>query len=204
MNYDFKKNWYDIILPLLSLPKVKKSIKTGIKKYIDSENCFQGVEYDSCKCPASYQRGDGWYFYINEYEEKLTEHLLETGFLKKDENEPLSNENGELDDYIDDPNYEKYMNYKEEAIRPFIKYHESTSLRAYQMFGACHWWNSTFCLTLAKIIYPNELWRIKEGFYHTTVTNLDESLLFDILYFDENDNTKGGDFALSESKKTEK
>jgi len=199
MNYDFKENWNDVILPLLSLPKVKKSIKKGIISYIKDGNCFQDRIYNPDKCPAFYGRGDAWVVYIDDYEEKLTEKFLETGMLKEDENKPLTNDNGEIDDYFDTPNYDKYLHYKNEIIKPFITHHEKTSLRSYQIFGACHWWNPTFGLTLAKIIYPNEKWSVKSGEYHTTIVNKNETLVFDILYFDENDETKGGNKAISDS-----
>ena len=195
MNYDFKANWNDIILPLLSLPNVKKSIKKGIISYIDDGNCYNDTIYDFNKCPASYGRGDGWQTYMDEYEEGLTTKLLATGFLKQNQNTSL-----EDDDYDFD---EEYINYKDVIISPFIKHHEKTSLRSYQMFGGCHWWNPTFCFTLAKIIYPNENWKVKKGFYHTTIVNSNESLVFDILYFDENDTSKGGSLAISESSKKE-
>lgn len=201
MNYNFKDNWSDVILPLLSLPKVKKSIKKGIITYINDGNCFKDTIYNPDKCPAFYQRGDAWAVYIDEYEDKLTEKFLETGMLKKDENEPSTNDNGEMDNYFYTPNYDKYLNYKNEIIKPFIKHHEKTSLRAYQMFGACHWWNPTFGLTLAKIIYPNEKWVVKRGEYHTTIVNKNETLVFDILYFDENDKMKGGKLAISDAVK---
>jgi hypothetical protein len=202
MNYDFKANWDDIILPLLALPAIKKSIKKGITNFINHSNCGEDTKYESNNCPASHERADGWTMYINEYEEKLVEKLLKTGFLKKDENEPLNEE--DLDEYFNDSdNFIKYTNYKNQIIKPFIKYHENTCLRAYQMFGACHWWNPTFSLTLAKLIYPNEKWKIKKGFYHTTVVNSIETLVFDILYFDENEETKGGSLALCESSKKE-
>ena len=55
-------------------------------------------EYDSKNCPASYGRGDGWAQYIDEYEEKLIEKLLKTGILKKDENEPLDED--DLDELL--------------------------------------------------------------------------------------------------------
>jgi len=197
MNYDFKTNWNDIILPLLSLPNIKKSIKKGITTYIADGNCGKDIIYDPNKCPASYGRGDGWLMYMDEYEESLTTKLLETGFLKQDENIPSDDD--EFENYFD----EEYINYKNNIIKPFIIHHEKTSLRAYQMFGACHWWNPTFCLTLAKIVYPNQNWKIKKGFYHTTIVNSDESLVFDILYFDENDSTKGGSLAIYDSSKKE-
>jgi hypothetical protein len=201
MNYDFKSNWNNIILPLLSLPKVKKSIKKGITSYINDGNYYKDITYNPYECPAFYQRGDGWDVYIDDFEEKLTEKFLESGFLKKDENEPATNDNGEIDDYFDSSEYNKYLNYKNEILKPFIKHHEKTSLRAYQMFGACHWWNPTFGLTLAKLIYPNENWIIKSSDYHTTIVNKSETLVFDILYFDENDETKGGKKAIIDAVK---
>ena len=200
MNYDFKANWNDIILPLLSLPKVKKSIKKGVNNFIKDGNYHKDIIYDSNKCPAFYQRGDGWYSYILDYEDKLTEKLLQSGYLHEDENKP--NEDYD-DEYFDSDEHNEYENYKQSVIEPFIKHHEKNSLRAYQMFGACHWWNPTFCLTLAKTIYPNEKWIVKEGFYHTTIVNKNESLVFDILYFDENDETKGGKIAISDASKKE-
>lgn len=116
MNYDFKTNWNDIILPLLSLPKIKKSIKKGITDYINDGNCYKDIIYNPNKCPAFYQRGDGWVVYINDYEEKLTEKFLESRFLKKDENEPATNDNGEIDDYFDSSDYNKYLNYKKKYL----------------------------------------------------------------------------------------
>ena len=202
MNYDFKANWNDIILPLLSLPNVKKSIKKGIISYIVDGNCYKDIIYDCNKCPASYGRGDAWIVYMDEFEESLTKKLIASGFLKNNENISLDDA-GEFDEDFDEDFDEEYINYKNELIKPFIKHHEKTSLRAYQMFGACHWWNPTFCLTLAKIIYPNEKWQVKKGFYHTTIVNSDESLVFDILYFDENDTNKGGSLAIYESSKKE-
>jgi len=203
MNYDFKSNWNDIILPLLSLSSIKKSIKKGITSYIKDDNCSNDTIYDVNECPAYYERGDGWSNYIDEYKEKLTEKLLETKFLKKDKNQPENED--DFDDYFNgSDSYKQYCEYVNTVSEPFITYHEKTCLRAYQMFGACHWWNPTFCLTLAKLIYPNEKWIVKKGFYHTTIVNFNETLVFDILYFNEFDNeTFGGKFAISESSKIE-
>ena len=82
-----------------------------------------------------------------------------------------------------------------------IKHHEKTSLRAYQLFGACHWWNPTFSLALAKLIYPNEKWNILRGNCHTTIVNKDATLVFDILYFDELDVSLGGSNAIEQARK---
>jgi hypothetical protein len=195
MNYDFKSNWFDIVVPLLSLPKVKESIKKGITKWINSQNCYIGTVYDASKCPASYGRGDGWAMHMNEYEDKLRQKLRLTGYLK-----PY------IEDTFDgkeDPDAIYWKHYEAEIsqMEPFVKSYEQIALRAYQMFGACHWWNPTFCLTLARIIYPNEVWRVQRGLKHTTVVNKDKSLVFDILYYDEKDDTRGGSKALLDSKK---
>jgi len=194
MNYDFKTNWNDVILPLLSHQLIKKSIKKGITNFIKDGQSFE-EKYDCNKCPAEYSSNDGWFTYIVEFEEKLTDKLIKTGFIKE---QPILEEDIEA---FESPEYLEYEEYKDKILEPFVKHHKKTSLRAYQIFGACHWWNPTFCLTLAKIIYPNEKWNILKGHYHTTVINNDETLIFDILYFDENDDTNGGENAIKEANK---
>ena len=192
MNYDFKTNWDDVILPLLSHPLIKKSIKKGISNFIKEGRSYE-KKYDCNKCPAEYSSNNGWIMYIDDFQEILTNKFLETGFIKE---QPIFEE-----DDCESPEYLEYEEYKDKILEPFIKHHKKTSLRAYQIFGACHWWNPTFCLTLAKIIYPNEKWNILKGHYHTTVINNDETLIFDILYFDENDDTNGGENAIKEAYK---
>lgn len=194
MNYDFKENWNDIVLPLLTHTSVKRSIKKGLNKFIKDGQSYEDT-YDIKKCPASYCSNDGWVTYIEDFKEQLTNKFLETGYLKQ---EPIPKEGVE---YEECPEYLEYEKYRDELLEPFIKHHEKTSLRAYQVFGACHWWNPTFSLTLAKLIYPNEKWTTLSGEYHTTVVNREKTLVFDILYFDENDDTKGGKNAINEATK---
>ena len=193
MNYDFKENWDDVILPLLSHPSIKKSIKKGINSFLKEFDIES--EYNQNKCPAEYSTNDSWINYIDDYEEKLIDKFLKTGFIKEC---PIFEDGVEL---YECPQYVEYENYKDKIINPFIEHHKKTSLRAYQIFGACHWWNPTFGLSLAKLIYPNQQWKVKSGEYHTTIVNLDNTLVFDILFFDENDNTKGGSSAIEDSNK---
>jgi len=192
MNYDFKANWNDIILPLLSHPTVKKSMKKGIMGFLKNGQAYKDFTYEAGKCPASYETSDGWCIYMDDFIEKLEEQLLQTGYLKP---APIIKD----EDIDNSPEYAEYLQYKENLLEPFIKHHERTSLRSYQMMHACHWWNPTFSLTLAKIIYPNEKWHVKKGYYHTTIVNENETLVFDILYFDQNEETKGGKCAIDES-----
>lgn len=194
MNYDFKENWNDIIVPLLKHPSVKKSVKKGLNKFIKDGQSYETV-YDSKKCPASYCSNDGWVMHIDNFKEELTDKLLETGFLRQP---PIVEEDIEFDEC---PEYLEYEKYRDKLLEPFIEHYEQTSLRAYQVFGACHWWNPTFSLALAKLIYPNEKWITLTGKCHTTVVNQEKTLVFDILYFDENDDTKGGKNAIDEANK---
>jgi len=193
MNYDFKANWNDIILPLLSFPIVKKSIKKGINSFLKEHSSNINGKYDAKKCPAEYETSDGWFMYMEDFNEKLEKELLETGYLKQP---PIIDDNIDFDE---SPAYLDYIDYKDNLLEPFIRHHVRTSLRSYQFIHGCHWWNPTFSLTLAKIIYPNEKWSVKSGTYHTTIVNSTETLVFDIVYFDENDDTKGGKSAIKEA-----
>jgi ATPase subunit of ABC transporter with duplicated ATPase domains len=42
----------------------------------------------------------------------------------------------------------------------------------------------------------NEIWLIKISTKHTTVINDKQTMIFDVLYYDENDSTFGGEQAL--------
>ena len=53
MNYDFRKNWNTILLPLIQLPIMQKAIKTGIIEFIDSDNACVGEKYSSKKPPVA-------------------------------------------------------------------------------------------------------------------------------------------------------
>jgi hypothetical protein len=185
------------VLPLISLPIVQKSIKKGIQSWIKSQGGDCSEEYCKGKPPADYQRGDGWAEDLENFKEGIAKDLISTGFLK--EYETKLDSDGFIDEDLDSEEFWKYCEYRDAALEPFVKYYEKTSLRAYQMYGACHWWNPTFCLTLAKLIYPTETWLVQRGKEHTTVVNKNKTLVFDILYFDPADPTLGGANALAKS-----
>jgi len=191
MNYDFEANWNDVILPLvLHHGLVKKAIKRGIVKYLKHFD-IKHMEYSPLKPPAYYISHISWVIYMDEFEEQLIEKLIATGYMK--EPPPIKE--------VEDEENKKYEAYRYEMIRPFVTHHQKTCMKAYQMFGCCHWWNPAFGLTLAKIIYPNEKWKVVSGEHHTTITNKDRTLVFDILYFDKNDETRGGKKALEDATK---
>ena len=54
-NYNFKENWYDVIVPLLNTPKVKNAIKKGILGYMNNNidpdvkfKSYQNIYENSC------------------------------------------------------------------------------------------------------------------------------------------------------------
>jgi hypothetical protein len=205
MNYDFQSNWDRIVLPLIALPVVQKSIKKGIQSWIKSQGSEDRQKYRKGESPASYSRTDGWMMAIDEYKETLKGHLISTGFIKEYEEKEHVYTDAELaddasiEDEFGTEAFQQYCDQTDKALEPFIIHYGNTSLRAYQMFGACHWWNPTFSLTLAKLIYPGETWIVKRGKEHTTVVNKNKTLVFDILYFDLADPTLGGATALTTS-----
>lgn len=201
MNYDFQTNWDSMVLPLLSLPHIKKSIKKGVKNIL-SVRSNKTLRFSAKKPPAEYQFSDSWCVYMDEFTETLTKKLLEDGILQPDKNAPSPDADGEeFDDYYESSEFAEYEKYKEQVIRPYVNHHEKTSLRAYQLFMACHWWNPTFGLTLARTVCPREKWFVKYGEDHTTIVNADKTKVFDILYFDPDDPTFGGELAISKSLK---
>ena len=69
-------------------------------------------------------------------------------------------------------------------MKPFIKKARENSYRTYCLFGGCFWWNSSFGLQLARLVMPNEIWRIRRSNIHLSVVNEDNTKCFDILYYD--------------------
>ena len=87
-----------------------------------------------------------------------------------------------------------------EIIDSYMNLERNKNYIYYCCYGACHWYNPTFCLELAKLVMPEIDWQTLRGSKHTTITNKDETLVFDILYFDNNDTeTFGGKKALAEA-----
>lgn len=190
MNYDFKANWYDIILPLLQTIEMQNAILDGILAFIDSDNTQ--VEYNENNVPADYGIDDYWCELYTDHEEYICDKLIETGTLYPMNYMDYNSNN-------DDENEDKYFRYRSRILQPYMDHFQKTSFDAYRMMGACHWWNPTFGLTLAKIVYPTEKWEIIHSELHTTVINSDGTLVFDILFYTECDETFGGKCAVEQA-----
>jgi len=163
------------------------------------------LKYNRDKLPIYYARGDSCCMFNDDIEEKLVPKLIEWGILKEDVNKPQraafddeESYSWACDDYFNDwgENIQKYEAYKNTVIEPYEKAFQEKHYQSYCVYGACHWYNSTFCLELAKMLMPDEQWHVKSSAIHTTVVNATEDKVFDILYY-ENDETFGGRTALN-------
>ena len=190
MNYNFKDNWNDIILPHLDTVIMKKAMKKGILGYLNND-LFYGdklknfkfdkapYEYSSCITPLQ-----------SEWEDEMIKTLKKHGILKL-----------EYDKY--DVEYDDYKKeYIDPILKPYLTKYKKTHIDAFCLWGGCHWWNPTFCLTLANIILPDEELRVRRSECHTTIVNKYDTKIFDILYYDKDDATLGGDNAYIKSNMT--
>lgn len=205
MNYNFKENWENVIMPLLLTPNIKKAIKKGIMGYIKNENHERGIrnklKYNPNYYPRDYCRFDDNEVFEYEYEE-LPKLLLNSGVLLKDKKEPnpddFSNE-GEWEEAMEDYFNPEYQKYKDNVCSPYLKLWRDKQYKSYCLFGGCFWWNATFGLELARAVMPHVKWILRESEIHSTVTTKENNLVFDILYYEENDtDTFGGKKALND------
>ena len=206
INYNFKENWYEVIVPLLNTPKVKNAIKKGLLGYMNND-INPDVKFKSYKNIYDYLNNKHGPKYFNknsapadlssfsldyemDWEHKLIATLERHNMIKpfpwdNYDGEKQKNTNPELE-------YEEYREYLNPILKPFIDNYKKTHMNSYCLWCGCDWWNPTFCLTLAKIVMPNEKWRVKSMGYHTTIVNSDNTKIFDILEFDEDDSISFG------------
>lgn len=206
-NYNFKENWYEVIVPLLNTQKVKAAIKKGILGYMNNE-INPDIKFKSYQNIYDYLNNKHSNYYLNknsspaDYSSRITDnkmewendlidtlnktHMIEPFPWDNYDEEKKKNTNPQLE-------YEKYREeYLDPFLEPYINNYKKTHMNSYCLVGGCHWWNPTFCLTLANIVMPNEKWRPKKSDYHTTIVNSDNTKIFDILYFDEMDTKSFG------------
>lgn len=186
VNYDFKKNWESIIMPLLETRKVKSAIRRGIKDYIQwylPHN--ESNSYRSDVLPYYWARGDGDALMWDQIEEEIICMLEKNNIIMT--YDEFKKKHIKKDKTLDDEDeiYQKYDVYKYPIIKPYIHSIEKKNWRSYAISGACHSWNASFGYTLAKMVQPNEKWRIQTGRLHTTVVNKENTRVFDINIYDE-------------------
>ena len=214
-NFNFKRDWEQICMPVIRTNRIYGAMKQGIKRYMDVRISELGEEvldafdlehiakpFKRNDYPLRHARGDSICDEEEKIEDRVITFLKEKGILKDDVNEPDSDSAWE--DYQDTSLKAQYDKYKQTVIEPYLDVERMRNYKYFCLYGGCHWYNPTFGITLAKMVMPDIKWKIISGEFHTTVVSHDEKLVFDILYFDEKDTeTYGGRHAIVEAKREE-
>lgn len=181
VNYDFGTNWDTKIKPFLDHPKIKRAIRKGVNDYL---SMFPTNErYKENTVPAYYSSKDGHMTLMDRKSEELFDVLRKLNLLPKKllklEKLMYTCDEDDADNYGD-----KYFEMRMKFMNKFftwdmVKY----DLETYYLSGSCHWYAPTFELELARLVEPNEKWRIRTGEDHTTVINENNTKVFDLLYW---------------------
>ena len=207
MNYNFKVNWDQFIIPHLENPKLLRAIRRGVNLYLDNDE--KTDRYTNSRAPASYMLLDCFYNELEDTKEQFFYDQKQNGLLDsklvelEQQIDIYIQQNGETDDDELSNLYEQVCELENEIFDNeynFTKPALKNNIISYQFYSACHWWNSTFGLTLARLVQPEIKWKVKRGRKHTTVISIDRQFVFDILYYDEDDDSLGGANAISSSR----
>ena len=174
MNYDFGSNWNTKIKPFLDHPQIKQALRNGINGYL---SLFPTRErYKVNTCPANYSSKDGYAMLMMRKDENLLEELRKANRLPQ---KYLA-----LERQMDDDGGELFMRMQNKILRPYRQWDQiKYDLESYYLSGACHHYNPTFGLTLARLVEPAEAWRVQVSDKHTTIVNRNNTKIFDLLYW---------------------
>ena len=169
-------------MPLLKTKTMKRAIARGLKDVI--KNSKWKHTYDVNEFPINYPcLGDSHATYYDHMQENILSDLRAKGV----EIPPGPNEH---DDIYESNNFDEDCNEHwkqlELIIEPYKKEYMENDYAAYVPHHACHWWNPTFGLTLAKLIHPEIKWKVFMGEWHTTVWGIipGGEMHFDIMMYD--------------------
>lgn len=184
MNFDFGQHWDTRIVPLLSTRDIRSSITKTMKHYLKYEH--PGRLYDKKHAPAWHiSEDDAYQKAYAAYETKITADLRAAGqFNKKFEQ-------------LATP--ERYNAYIKQKVKPYMEHFERTNIAAYQCKSAWVYWNTNVGIDLAYLVEPNEGWQVIGTPWYATIVNKDRTRVFDLLAYNEQDETKGGAVALREA-----
>ena len=188
INFDFGNNWRKKIAPHLDHPKIKSAIRKGVNAYFESAGLPN--KYKPNTPPAIYSSKDGYVVWLMEKWEQMFEALKDNNMVPKEIielDEIIANFDSDgVDDYgydVDDYCYDA-GELEEKFRQQFFTWDEiKYDLESYYFSGACFWWAPTFELELAKLVEPNETWRVQRSDIHATVINEDKTKIFDLLYW---------------------
>lgn len=194
---------YERSLSCTNRAEYKKLLQERCNEYLQEHPYLL---YDKTKQPIYFANTDRMLNIEEDFVITVESKLVDAGILKLDDNEPNEDKfpddsdlENAYDTYYASDAYTKYCEYKQKVIEPYWNDYLDSNYEAYCLYGACHWYNPTFSYELAKMVAPNEVWKVKRGNIHTTVVNETGDKVFDILYYDEFDATKGGEKALADA-----
>lgn len=184
INYDFGKHWKDNIVLVLDHPKVQSAIRKGVNEYLSIFPTKK--KYLQYTAPADYSSKDGYMMITDRQRKKMLKMLRMKSLLPK-KFLTLEKKVRESED-DDDDLWIKLEEMKDKILEPYFSWDKiKNNLETYYLSGSCHWWAPTFELTLAKLVMPNETWKVQFGKAHTTVLNKSKTKVFDLLYWCDND-----------------
>lgn len=187
INYDFGKNWKSKIVPFLDHPDIKKACREGIER---SREIYHYNGSDACNpIPAYHSFNDGYSQFMERKRDILYKKLKRKGKIPQKllnlEKKYKSYERDE--EKSDDEICDAYCDFDLEKSyfleKYFTWYNVRYDIESYCISGACHAWAPTFELTLAKLVEPNEEWRVLRNHMHSTVINKDDTKVFDLIYW---------------------
>lgn len=214
INYDFSK-WREEVVPHLDNPKILNAIRKGINDYLEG---FPGnKKYKRNTCPANYSSRDYHCMLIDRKAELYMKQLEIEGKLPKkylDLREKLNESSDE--DFDKDDICEQLMFMEQDIQAPLYKWDNiKYDIESYFLCGGAHYFAPTFELTLAKLVEPQEHWKVRSGRDHTTVINKHHTKVFDLTYWcavsnrlenylfgdelEDDDPTRGGRIAFMNS-----
>lgn len=213
-NYDFGKYWKTEVVQHLEDPSIKKSITKGVDLYYKDRLIPIKKKYDPSKpCPASYCTSDAYVTLTDRIRDNIIKILGEKNLLPQEFIDARSAPE-DLSESEDD-----FCRLYEEITQPYLDWEEiKYNLESYVLYHSCWAWAPTFELTLARLVEPEEEWRVREGAKHATVINKTNTKVFDLLYwaidgrlenymfgdtipFSQRDPTRGGKMAYIDSSK---
>ena len=188
MNFDFGKHWDTRIVPLLSTRDIKSSITKTINLYLKYEH--PGRLYDKKHAPAWYiLENDDYKKAYAEYETNITAELMAAGQLREKK---------------DEESIDQYNIYTKRKLQPYLEHFERTNMAAYRCNkSAWIYWNTNVGFDLANLVEPNEGWRVVGNPWYATIVNKDSTKVFDLLSYNEQDDTRGGAAAIAEATRTD-
>jgi hypothetical protein len=168
VNYDFASNWDSCIVPVLFRPDVQDAIEEGVNGYIDVVESDKMSDTSGSYCYSLYKQKTAPASYsTSSYYSRTVSRLCEIEMtkLKKEKKIPAEyltlkqRHSHAKDPCVMDDLAKQIYDMKFDIILAHVRSWDNikTQLLSYVLLYACHWYNPSFMLTLAKIVEPGAM-----------------------------------------------